>query len=110
MPLKYLADSPLAVRITGLIHGILFIAFCILLIPAMRKLSMGVKAGVWGFVCSLLPFGTFVFDAQVRKRIAERGSEDARAPVGSIESERWERRHRPTIAANASVVGAPQSR
>jgi len=69
MPLKYLADSPGAVRVTGLIHGVLFIAFCVLLIPAMRKLSLGYKAAFWGFISSLIPFGTFVLDGYVKKRV-----------------------------------------
>lgn len=71
MPLKYVANMPLPVRIVGMAHGVLFILFCILLIPVVRKLSLGVKAGIWGFVSSLLPFGTFVFDAHIKRRIVE---------------------------------------
>ena len=68
MPLKYFAGLPIAVTIAGSIHGLLFIAFMIL--------AWEVKSGLnksWGwfakaFLASILPFGTFVFDRQFRKK------------------------------------------
>ena len=36
MPMKYMMDMPLAVRIVGMIHGVLFIAFCVALVMAWR--------------------------------------------------------------------------
>ena len=59
MPLKYLAHEPAAVRVVGLIHGVLFVAYVLLLIQNTieRRWSAG-KFGL-GLVLSVLPFGTF---------------------------------------------------
>ncbi|MEC9073494.1 MAG: DUF3817 domain-containing protein, partial [Myxococcota bacterium] len=35
MPLKYLAGQPMAVKITGWIHGLLFMLFCLILLQTM---------------------------------------------------------------------------
>jgi hypothetical protein len=42
-----------------------------LLIPVVRKLSLGFKMGIWGFCSALLPFGTFILDAQIKKHLAQ---------------------------------------
>jgi integral membrane protein len=36
MPLKYFADLPLAVKIAGWLHGMLFLAFCMLLLQTQQ--------------------------------------------------------------------------
>jgi len=67
MPLKYLADMPLAVRIVGMGHGVLFIAYCILLALCMRRLKWSLGFGVKLFVATLIPFGTFVTDRRLKQ-------------------------------------------
>jgi integral membrane protein len=62
MPLKYFAGMPLAVRVVGLIHGVLFIAFCVVLAQAMRAQGWPVRRAARYLAASLLPFGTFVID------------------------------------------------
>ena len=59
VPLKYLAHEPAAVRVVGLIHGVLFVAYVLLLIQNTieRRWSAG-KFGL-GLVLSVLPFGAF---------------------------------------------------
>lgn len=59
MPLKYLADMPLAVRIVGSIHGALFVAFVIIIIMMLLKKTLTLKKAFYAFVLSLIPFGTF---------------------------------------------------
>ena len=66
MPLKYLADMPLAVRIVGMGHGVLFIAYCILLALCMRKFKWSIGFGIYLFVATLIPFGTFVTDRKLK--------------------------------------------
>ncbi len=61
MPLKYLADMPLAVRVVGTLHGILFILFMYTIINAMRN-GLSFKKAVIAFIASLIPFGTFFLD------------------------------------------------
>ena len=59
MPLKYLAHQPEAVRIVGLLHGVLFISYVLLLAQNAieQHWSLG-KAGL-GLLLSVLPFGAF---------------------------------------------------
>lgn len=59
MPLKYFADLPIAVRIVGLVHGILFIAFIAIIILMIRKKVISVENATYAFLLSLIPFGTF---------------------------------------------------
>ena len=59
MPLKYVFAMPLAVKIVGMIHGILFIIFCILLVQAWIETKWKFKENVIFFIASLIPFGTF---------------------------------------------------
>ncbi len=67
MPLKYLADFPLAVTIVGGLHGGLFILYFVLLVPVWieRKWPIGKLAGAT--LASLVPLGTFVFDCWLKK-------------------------------------------
>jgi integral membrane protein len=67
MPLKYLADMPLAVKIVGWIHGALFIVLCALLAHAWRKVPLAFGLTVLVFVASLLPFGPFVVDSRLKE-------------------------------------------
>jgi integral membrane protein len=59
MPLKYMADMPLAVRITGSLHGALFVAFVILIFMMVRKKLLTIENALYSFILSLVPFGTF---------------------------------------------------
>ncbi|MHC5063464.1 MAG: DUF3817 domain-containing protein [Planctomycetota bacterium] len=65
MPLKYLGDQPLAVTITGSLHGFLFVWLGLLVLQGMT--SRG-KSFAWALrigVASVLPFGTFFIDRQL---------------------------------------------
>lgn len=67
MPLKYWLDIPIAVKIVGWTHGLLFIGFCAALANATRSSGWGIGRAGLGFVAALLPFGTFVFDGTLRR-------------------------------------------
>ena len=77
MPLKYLADEPLMVQLVGAAHGWLFVWFCGALFIAMTRHDMSFKDANWGLLASLLPFGTFVFEAKILPEYLKRklGSE-----------------------------------
>jgi len=66
MPLKYLADQPLAVRVVGLTHGVLFLAYVILLFRVWANHDWPVKRAAGFFLAGLLPFGPFVADRRLR--------------------------------------------
>ena len=71
MPLKYFADSPLAVRITGMVHGVLFIAFIILAWNTMDSLQKNWRWFGKACIAAFIPFGTFVFDRELKKEEAK---------------------------------------
>ena len=66
MPLKYAYDMPAAVMITGMAHGVLFVAYCLLLAVCMKKFVWTLKFGVYLFIATLIPFGTFVTDRKIK--------------------------------------------
>lgn len=70
MPLKYLADMPLAVRIVGSIHGGLFILYILAAFNAGRAAQWGAAQFAEAIVASLLPFGPFVIDRKWREQAA----------------------------------------
>ena len=59
MPLKYMLGLAVAVKIVGMIHGLLFIAFLILLMLAADEAKWSNKESVIFLIASLIPFGTF---------------------------------------------------
>lgn len=70
MPLKYLGGLPLAVRIAGSLHGLLFIAFVLALIQVSIARGWPVGRALLAFLSSIVPFATFVFDRSLRREIA----------------------------------------
>ena len=74
MPLKYLADMPLAVRIVGSLHGILFIAFIIWMYMVHDQYGKDIKWMFKTFLASIIPFGTFVMDKQWKREQSTVGS------------------------------------
>ena len=70
MPLKYVAGYPLAVRIVGWIHGLLFMFYCYELFEAATERGWPWKKSAKFFVAALLPFGPFVMDRELRTEAA----------------------------------------
>ena len=62
MPLKYFANIPLAVRIVGSLHGVLFVFLAIVLLLAIWRVPISKKLATAGIIAAVLPFGPFVFD------------------------------------------------
>ena len=67
MPLKYYFQQPEMVRIIGMIHGILFVAYCILLVILLVNKKLSFIWFVISFIASLVPFGTFWLEYQLNK-------------------------------------------
>ena len=70
MPLKYLMHIPEPVKIMGWIHGALFVTFIYFAFEIMGALN---KNFIWllkAFVAAFVPFGTFIFDRQLKKEAA----------------------------------------
>lgn len=66
MPLKYLADLPLAVRIVGMAHGVLFLLFVISMFRAGFERDWRVGRWVTLFLASLVPFGFIYIEKQLK--------------------------------------------
>lgn len=74
MPLKYLADLPLAVRYVGLAHGLLWLALCVVLVAVAWRWRWNMARSGAVFVSSLLPFGFLVIDRRMRAWSAKTAS------------------------------------
>jgi integral membrane protein len=59
VPLKRIYNIPEPNFIVGSIHGVLFIAYCTLLLVLMIDMKWSFKKGFILFLASLIPFGTF---------------------------------------------------
>jgi len=59
MPLKYGFNIPEAVKITGMLHGVLFVLFMFSILVLLSNKLLSFKNAVLAFLLSLIPFGTF---------------------------------------------------
>ncbi|MDP3274161.1 MAG: DUF3817 domain-containing protein [Deltaproteobacteria bacterium] len=71
MPLKYLAHDPTLVRVMGRVHGGLFVLFVLALVQASLSASWKFPRVMTAMVASVLPFGAFWFEHQLRKEEAQ---------------------------------------
>jgi integral membrane protein len=71
MPLKYFADIPMAVKITGWTHGLLFILYIYALIQVHYEYGWTIRKTLIAFAASLIPFGPFLLDSKLKKEEAE---------------------------------------
>lgn len=62
MPLKYAAGIPEPVKYVGWAHGILFVAYCALLLQVWLDSGWKFGKALLAFVVSLIPLGTFWFE------------------------------------------------
>lgn len=62
MPLKYMANLPMAVTIVGSLHGALFIAYGLAAIFLFTHLKWPLSRIPGLFYAAVLPFGTFVLE------------------------------------------------
>jgi len=67
MPLKYFFDMPMAVTIVGGLHGLLFVLYVASVAEVKFAKHKSIAWGVYAFILSLIPFGTFLLDAQLRR-------------------------------------------
>ena len=70
MPLKYWAGLPIAVRIAGMAHGVLFLAFVGALLQVTLERRWSPRRWGVALLSSLVPFGTFAFDRSLKREIA----------------------------------------
>jgi integral membrane protein len=71
MPLKYFAGMPEAVRVVGMAHGVLFLAYVVTIVHAHVEYDWPVKRSALLFVAALLPFGPFIADRKLLRGLRE---------------------------------------
>jgi integral membrane protein len=64
MPLKYGYGMPLPTRILGSLHGMLFLGFLACAYDVATEEGWSSKQKLHAFAASILPLGTFWFDAR----------------------------------------------
>ncbi|TYB76711.1 DUF3817 domain-containing protein [Bizionia gelidisalsuginis] len=69
-PLKYFAEDPQYVKLLGMPHGLLFVAYVALAIFLRSKYKWNNTSFFIILLCSLLPFGTFYADVKYFKPLA----------------------------------------
>lgn len=68
MPLKYIYEIGMPNKIVGMLHGVLFILYCLWILIVARKHNWSIIKTLLGLAASLIPFATFIFDAKVLKK------------------------------------------
>jgi len=68
-PLKDILDYPTPNKIVGMAHGVLFIAYCIWVVIVANDQKWKFSTTFLAGIASLLPFGTFVADAKIFKKV-----------------------------------------
>lgn len=68
VPIKYLADDPQYVKLLGMPHGLLFVAYIILAVILGSKLKWNGKTLLIVLAASVIPFGTFYVDRTYLKK------------------------------------------
>jgi integral membrane protein len=69
MPLKYYYQMPAMVTYTGWAHGLLFVVYVMLAYYVKETRHQPFIKVVYAIVAALVPFGTFVYDRQLRKEM-----------------------------------------
>ena len=71
---KRILGDDTAVRIPGMIHGVIFTLFLVLLYLTMEKRKWPTKRAALVFVCSLIPFAPFFLEPNLKNE--QEGEQD----------------------------------
>jgi integral membrane protein len=67
MPLKHFFDMPLGVKVVGMAHGLLFVAYVVIATLIKPKLHWNLTTFAMIILASLVPFGTFYMEKKYLK-------------------------------------------
>ena len=67
MPLKYVWGDPSAVKVVGMIHGVLSMGLVLVLLLAHLEYRWKIEFSIQVFISSLIPFGAFWMDRKLVK-------------------------------------------
>lgn len=60
-------DVHAGIKYLGMAHGVLFVLFVAAIVLGKVYLKWSLLRSIWAFAASLIPFGTFILDAQLKK-------------------------------------------
>jgi len=66
MPLKYLGENLIVMKIMGMGHGVLFVLFCIFLFSYSKKYNVTKEIRLSYFIHSLSPFGFLLIERSLK--------------------------------------------
>ncbi len=66
MPLKYFANLPMAVRVVGSLHGLLFMILCVALLLVWIRVRWPLLRLIGVFIASFIPILPFFMDSRLR--------------------------------------------
>ncbi|MBC2845040.1 DUF3817 domain-containing protein [Winogradskyella flava] len=66
-PLKYFGNDPQYVKLLGMPHGLLFIAYIVLAVLISKSMKWSTRTLGIVLIASLIPFGTFYIDKKYLK-------------------------------------------
>lgn len=81
MPLKYLWGQPQMVSVVGMAHGVLFLAFGAAVLHAAVHAQWGMRRIAGAMVAAVVPAGTFVLDARLRREQQAAAAAPAAVPA-----------------------------
>ena len=67
VPIKYYANDPSLVKLLGMRHGLLFVAYVILSLVSSKEYRWNSKKTLVVLISSVIPFGTFYVDYKYLK-------------------------------------------
>ncbi len=65
MPMKYVYGRPEWVRVVGMAHGLLFMAFVVAVTVISQEAGWARRRLLFAFVASVVPFGPFLLDRKI---------------------------------------------
>lgn len=71
MPVRYYFDYSEPVKYIGMAHGVLFMAFLLVLLATASKIKMPLWGMPLGVLSALLPFAPFAFDYLLKKSLVK---------------------------------------
>lgn len=75
VPMKYMFDSPIFVRVIGMTHGVLFLALGAMTIMVGIELGWKFKRMAMIMIASIIPFGCFYVDNKLFRQVMNEQSE-----------------------------------
>jgi integral membrane protein len=71
IPLKYIWDIKEPAYFLGMAHGVLFLLYVVLALLVHFRVKWNFITLFWVLIASLLPFGTFVADQKILKKLTD---------------------------------------